>query len=128
MKPITVEWIARAEEDFTAANMFARARKYELSDSACFHARQCTERYLKAKLHEAGWNTGRMNDLPGLLKQALQFEPTWESLSADLTTLNEFSEDYLYPGLSATKSQAQDALKRCRNVRKIIRQSFGLPV
>ena len=68
------------------------------------------------------------DNLIELLNQALLIEPDWASLHADLTVLNWFSVDYRYPGLFATKPQAQDAVKRCRTVRRIIRQSFGLPV
>jgi hypothetical protein len=36
--------------------------------------------------------------------------------------------DYRYPGAAATKADAQEAIKSCRRVRKVIRTSFGLPV
>lgn len=70
----------------------------------------------------------KTHNLVDLLKQAMVVEPAWISLQADLGVLNGFSVDYRYPGQSATKQQALDAVKRCRMVRRVIRQSFGLPV
>jgi HEPN domain-containing protein len=53
MKPTTLEWIDKAEGDFVTAQMSYRARKNPNPDAACFHAQQCAEKYLKARLEEA---------------------------------------------------------------------------
>ena len=53
MKPTTLEWIHKAEEDWHVAQMSYRARKYPSYDAAVFHAQQCAEKYLKARLEEA---------------------------------------------------------------------------
>jgi hypothetical protein len=53
MKRITREWIDKAEGDWSSAQREARARKNPNYDSACFHAQQCVEKYLKARLQEA---------------------------------------------------------------------------
>jgi HEPN domain-containing protein len=50
MKPLTRDWIAKAEGDYASANREYRARKTPNYDSACFHAQQCIEKYLKAWL------------------------------------------------------------------------------
>ncbi len=54
MKQSTVEWIDKAEADFFTAQMASRARKHPDYDAACFYAQQCAEKYLKARLEEAG--------------------------------------------------------------------------
>jgi HEPN domain-containing protein len=54
MKPITAEWVIKAEGDWASAQREVRARKHRNHDSACFHAQQCVEKYLKAWLQEAG--------------------------------------------------------------------------
>lgn len=54
MKPITREWVDKAEGDYIAAQREVRARKNPVYDAACFHAQQCAEKYLKARLTEAG--------------------------------------------------------------------------
>jgi HEPN domain-containing protein len=95
---------------------------------ACFAAQQCAEKYLKARLQEAGVNFKKTHDLEELLKLVLPIESTWNTLLPDLKYLNGFAVDFRYPGASATKLQAKNAIKSCRNVRKVIRVSFGLPV
>ena len=41
MKPITTEWVAKAEEDFVIVEREARARKNPSYNGICFHAQQC---------------------------------------------------------------------------------------
>ena len=127
MKPSTQEWIDKAEGDFVTAQMSYRARKQPNYDAACYHAQQCAEKYLKARLEEAGLAIPKTHNLYALLTLVSTLEPTWRSLSTDLNVLNAFAVAYRYPGLTATKLDAQDAIKRCRKIRRIIRPSFGLP-
>jgi hypothetical protein len=42
--------------------------------------------------------------------------------------LTDFAVRYRYPGWRATKAQAKQALKDCREVRRVIRTAFGLSV
>lgn len=48
MKPITREWVNKAEEDWEAARTLARKRKNPAHNAVCFHAQQSAEKYLKA--------------------------------------------------------------------------------
>jgi HEPN domain-containing protein len=50
MKTSTREWTTKAEEDFDTAVTLARPRKRPLWAPLCFHAQQCVEKYLKARL------------------------------------------------------------------------------
>jgi len=52
MKPLTIEWVGKAEGDFATAGREMRARKAPNYDAACFHAQQLAEKYLKAFLQE----------------------------------------------------------------------------
>jgi HEPN domain-containing protein len=51
MRPLTTEWIQKAEGDLATAHRELRARKAPNFDAACFHAQQSAEKYLKALLH-----------------------------------------------------------------------------
>jgi HEPN domain-containing protein len=128
MKPITLEWIEKAEGDWTSAQREYRARQRPNYDAACFHAQQCAEKYLKARLEEAGIAFNRTHNLTSLLTLALAVEPTWTVLQPYLNALNIYSVAFRYPGSSATKGNAANALKAGREVRRIVRQSFDLPV
>lgn len=128
MKPSTQEWIDKAEGDFATAQTTCRSRKRPNYDAACFHTQQCAEKYLKARLEEAGLTVPRTHNLVALLKLVQHLEPAWQNMTADLNVLNAFAVAYRYPGISALKLDARDAIQRCRKIRKIIRQSLGLPI
>src|SRR5262245_55415528 len=71
MKPITLEWVAKAEGDWDTAQREYRARRRPNYDAACFHAQQCAEKYLKARLEEAVIAFGRTHNLVSLLTLVL---------------------------------------------------------
>jgi HEPN domain-containing protein len=128
MKPITAEWIAKAERDWISAQREARARKDPNYDLSCFSAQQCAEKYLKARLVEAGISFKKTHNLRQLLQLVTPVEPSWQALYNELAVLSTFAVDYRYPGINAAKATARDAIRKCRKVRKLIRQSFGLPI
>jgi HEPN domain-containing protein len=107
--------------------MSYRARKHPSYDAAVFHAQQCAEKYLKARLEEAGIAFSRTHDLLVLHQLVLSVEPAWTGLQPFLISLNPFAVAYRYPGSSATKADARDALKNCREVRSVVRTGFCLP-
>lgn len=127
MKPLTAEWVDKAETDFAVMEREARVRKNPAPDVVCFHAQQCVEKYLKARLCHAGEEAGRLHDLVALLERVLELEPLWEAFRADLAYLSDFAVAYRYPGESSTREQARDAVKRCRRFRLVVRQALGMP-
>ena len=50
MKPLTSEWVEKAEADRSTARRELRVRKAPNFDAVCFHSQQCAEKYLKAVL------------------------------------------------------------------------------
>jgi HEPN domain-containing protein len=47
MKPITLEWISKAEQDWHVVQMSYRARTHPSYAAVVFHAQQCVEKYLQ---------------------------------------------------------------------------------
>ena len=128
MSPVTQEWVDKAEEDFNVALRESRARKFRSFNAVCFHAQQCVEKYLKARLQEAGTAFPKTHSLPMLLNLACVLEPLWSALHPQAARLNVFAVAYRYPGTNATKVEAKQALADCRLVRREARVSLGLPV
>ena len=128
MKQTTLEWLNKAEDDWNVAQMAYRARKHPSFDAAVFHAQQCAEKCLKARLEEAAIAFGRTHDLLMLHQLVLPIEPTWQTLQTPLAFLSPFAVAYRYPGIRAAKTDAKDAINYCREVRRVIRAAFGLPV
>ena len=58
MKPLTREWVYKAEGDYATAARGPRARKLSNYDAAYLHAQQCVEKYLEALLPEWGMAFG----------------------------------------------------------------------
>ena len=126
MKPIVAEWVAKAEGDFATLERECRARKNVNYDAICFHAQQCAEKYLKARLCEAEISFSKIHDLVALLEQALDVESAWETFREDLAFLSDFAITFRYPGESADKESALDARRRCRLFRDAARKALGL--
>jgi HEPN domain-containing protein len=126
MKPSTAEWVDKAEGDFAILCREMRARKNPSYDGACFHAQQCAEKYLKARLQEASIPFVKTHDLLALLALTIPIEPMWSAFTPELTNLRVYAVRYRYPGDSADRVEAKLALKQCRFIRKAIRQSLAL--
>ena len=126
MKPMTAEWVAKAEADFDTAQRESRVRKNPNYDGICFHYQQCAEKYLKARLCEAEIPFGKTHDLVALLEQVLKVEPNWEIFREDLAYLSDFAVAFRYPGESSDKKSAGEARRLCSFFRKTARSSLGL--
>jgi HEPN domain-containing protein len=126
MKATTREWIEKAEADFLSANREYRARKRPNFDAGCFFAQQCIEKYLKARLAEAGAPIPRIHDLSALLDTLLLLEPLWEAARSRMETLTSYAVLFRYPGDSATRGLAKTAIADARWVRAMIRTSMRL--
>jgi len=126
MKPTTAEWVAKAEADFATAQRESRVRKNPNYDGICFHAQQCAEKYLKARLCEADISFGKIHDLVALLEQVLKVEPNWEIFREDIAYLSDFAVAFRYPGESADKKSTVEAIRLCSFFRKIARSALRL--
>lgn len=126
MKTLTAEWVEKAEGDFHSCGRKVRAWRHPNPDSACFHAQQCVEKYLKARLQKAGLAFPKTHDLFDLLQRVIPVEPTWTTMNPVLTQLVTYAVFVRYPGTSASRADARRALAGCRSVRTTIRPSLGL--
>lgn len=126
MKPLTVEWIAKAEGDFATMEREACVAVRPNHDAFCLHAQQCVEKYLKGRLVEAGKPCPWVHDLVMLIDSVAGLEPSWAAHRDGLAALSEFARNYRYPGASATAQDAEEAASACRAFRAAARQALGL--
>ncbi len=124
MKSLTLEWIEKAEGDFLTMERESRVRKNPNPDAVCFHAQQCVEKYLKARLCEADERVPKIHDLVALLEKIIHLEPLWEAHRRGLLYLSEFSVHVRYPGDMALKEDAVAAKRYCRSFRDSARSAF----
>ena len=127
MKPLTQEWIEKAEGDFRTAGRERQVEQLPNYDAVCFHAQQCAEKYLKARLHEAEIPFPKIHDLTTLLNLLLPVEPELETLRFALATLTDYAIEVRYPGFSADQTVAEEVYSLCEQVRHNIRQRLLPP-
>lgn len=76
---------------------------------------------------EADIEFGKTHDLVKLLDWVAQVESLWGPYRPTFRPISTYAVAYRYPGESADKEEAAEALKICREFRKIARHSLGLP-
>ena len=118
-------WVRKAEEDLATAEHLLRMGSECPFGIVCFHAQQCTEKYLKAKLVCLALEFPRTHDikelfdlLPASVRPALA-----ELLQERLTS---YAVEARYPDeTSADRTAAEQAVAIARQVREAVRE--GLP-
>ena len=123
--PLALEWLVKADADFVTAKREARARKMPNYDAACFHAQQCVEKLLKAMMIYEGAVPPRSHDLSYLLGLILPWRPMWEVFRRDFQLLSAYAVEYRYPGETATKDMAREALRCCNKFREQFDYEIG---
>ncbi|MFA6242474.1 MAG: HEPN domain-containing protein [Candidatus Hydrogenedentales bacterium] len=116
------EWVLKAENDLTNATHTLKLRDDCPTDTVCFHAQQCVEKYLKALLVLKGIRFPRVHNIEELI--ALVPKTDRPELSADeQERLTDFATVTRYPGIyePVTLSDARTAVSVARRVRRSIR-------
>lgn len=126
MKPETREWVDKAEGDWGTMLRESEVLIDPNYDAVCFHAQQCAEKYLKAKLFDADIPFRKTHDLLNLLGSALTVEPEWTIYEDLLSKLSVFGVAGRYPGLVSNELQAREAVQNCRDIRSVVRASLKL--
>jgi HEPN domain-containing protein len=123
-KAMTVarEWTAKADNDLKAAAYLLKVEDCP-TDTVCFHAQQCVEKYTKALLVSQGTafrKTHDLGELTALLPPRLR--PSLDDKERD--RLTEYATITRYPGdyepISLT--EARQAVKIARRVRREVRR------
>ena len=127
MNPLTEEWVAKAEGDYTVAQQSAQGQN-PVNDVICFLAQQCVEKYLKAWLQEANIPFPRTHDLQELLNLIVPALPAWDAWREDFSKLSEHAVDPRYPGKFATADETAHAMRICDEVRRAVREQLKLPL
>lgn len=123
---ITLEWVAKAEEDAFVSERESRVRKQPSPGAVCYHAQQCVEKYLKAILQEQGQPIPKIHDLASL-SELCQFGPLTLPVERDgLVSLTRFATHFRYPGEAATREDAKLAIALMRRYRAALRDFLGL--
>ena len=120
---IAREWVEKAENDMKNAVHTLKLGKGCPTDTACFHAQQCVEKYLKALLASTGIafpKTHEIGRLVSLLpeKVSLSLAPAQQEKFTEYATVSRYPGNYE----PITLEEAREAVRIARRVRKEIRQ------
>ena len=124
MRQVTQEWIEKAEGDYRVAAM-QWSIDDPVYDAICFHAQQCTEKYLKAWLVESDLEFPKTHDLEILAKTCLPSLAEVASLLDGLRFLTSFAVEIRYPGTSAGKADTETCWQVALQVRQLIRDKIS---
>ena len=126
MKDETEEWVEKAEGDLRTARREIAITEGPNYDAVCFHAQQCAEKYLKARMIEVGLTVSRIHDLEALLNLLLPVEPQWNVLLQPAITLSVMAVEVRYPGMSADAEDAENGLRSAETIRDAVRAALQL--
>ncbi len=126
MNALVSEWVAKAKGDFTTAMRELRARKQPNFDSACFHAQQVVEKYLKAYLQDCAASFPKTHNLVALLEICIQLDASFDLHRSSMIALDGYAVRFRYPGDSADKSDARHALSHAVLLRRFLRAKLGV--
>ncbi len=119
------QWIGKAEEDLKNAEHTLTLQEGCPVGTVCFHAQQCTEKYLKALLLFHTVFFPRTHDLVRLYSLIPpEFRP--EIKMEALVVLNRYAVENRYPGdwEPVDRQEASDAVAIARKVRCMVRGSL----
>jgi HEPN domain-containing protein len=118
-------WIAHAEDDYGAATTLIRGRKPFLY-SACFHAQQCAEKYMKALLIYKDQDFPKVHDLSTLndLCNSAGIFIGIDDLMLEF--LSAYAVGTRYPGDEPTLEETKEAIKITNTIRQFARTFLGL--
>jgi predicted nucleotidyltransferase/HEPN domain-containing protein len=122
--PIVREWIAKAENDLLNATNTLRTLGAESpTETVCFHAQQCVEKYIKALLVFRGKAFGKTHDIHGLrILLPPKLRPKMDKNTEK--QLTDYAAVIQYPtgGPPIPLKEARRAVALARRVRREIRR------
>lgn len=114
------QWTEKAEHDLRNAEHTLTLETDCPFDTACFHAQQCAEKYLKAVLVFRGTHPPKTHDLTELLPLAQGGGVEVDSHAAEL--LMPYAVESRYPSPEPyARAEAEEAIKAARRVRDAVR-------
>ena len=119
------EWIVKADHDLTAAAQILKLGKDAPTETVCFHAQQCVEKYLKAILVYRGIPFPKSHDIGVLM--VLVPRGSRPALAVDVQDrLTKYASAPRYPesGLDISLTAARKAIATARRVRREVRRKL----
>jgi HEPN domain-containing protein len=123
--PVVAEWIAKADADWQLAAIARAAANPKLLDGVVYHAQQCVEKLLKARLIQLGQTIRKTHDLASL-SQALQgADEQWRWDESELDDLSDAGVMNRYPGFDTSEQEMQELMEVAGRLRQALLNDLG---
>jgi HEPN domain-containing protein len=115
------EWMAKAEGDWEALEILLSRNNPRLRDSVVFHAQQCVEKLLKARLIQLGQSVDKIHDLAALSRQLEAVDGQWSWDAEDLTDLSSGAVLARYPGFETSAEEQVELVQIASGLREALK-------
>jgi HEPN domain-containing protein len=115
------EWMAKAEGDWEALEILLSRDSPRLRDSVVFHAQQCVEKLLKARLIQLGQSVDKIHDLAALSRQLEAVDGQWSWDAEDLTDLSSGAVLARYPGFETSAEEQVELVQIARGLSEALK-------
>ena len=119
------EWIAKAEGDWEALEILLSSNSPGLRDAVVFHAQQCVEKLLKARLIQLGQPVDKIHDLAALSRQLEVVDDQWSGDNEDLADLSAGAVLARYPGYETSAEEQAELVDVASTVRQALKILLG---
>ncbi len=119
------EWIAKSEGDWEALEILLSRNTPGLRDAVMFHAQQCVEKLLKARLIQLGQPVDKIHDLAALSRQLEAVDDQWSWDNEDLADLSSGAVLARYPGYETSAEEQGELVEVASTVRQALRILLG---
>jgi len=119
------EWMVKAEGDWEALDILLSRNSPRLRDSVVFHAQQCVEKLLKARLIQLGQPVDKIHDLAALSRQLEAVDGQWSWDAEDLADLSSGAVLARYPGFETSAEEQAELVQIASGLREALRILLG---
>jgi HEPN domain-containing protein len=119
------EWIAKAEGDWEALEILLTRNSPGLRDAVVFHAQQCVEKLLKARLIQLGQRVDKIHDLAILSRQLEAVDRQWSWDGEELADLSSGAVLARYPGFETSAEEQADLVQIASRLRQALKIVLG---
>jgi HEPN domain-containing protein len=119
------EWVEKAEADYRTGSRELAASEKPNYDAVCYHAQQCVEKLMKALLIHRGILPPRTHNLLLLDKLLRAGWAEWSASLNDLEFLTRAGTAFRYPGATAERQDAAEAMEICTRLRQGLLRFLG---
>ncbi|MFM9100049.1 MAG: HEPN domain-containing protein [Cyanobium sp.] len=115
------EWMVKAEGDWEALDILLSRNSPRLRDSVVFHAQQCVEKLLKARLIQLGQPVDKIHDLAALSRQLEAVDGQWSWDAEELADLSSGAVLARYPGFKTSAEEEAELVQIASGLRAALR-------